>query len=160
MKSTQENLPVVNLIKTYLKSIMLESPEPTKFFKLKSVKMQIDINLNTKINALDTNNYEISIQTHIRSSYEGATAYILNINQIGLFSIQNDDKSEDSTVTKKKLLAATCPTILLPYLRESVANITQKSGFDPLLINPVNLKIEIPVAGTSGNNTEEKISIH
>lgn len=137
MKELDKSTPIINMIKTYVKSMMLESPEPHRYFRQKNLKMRIDMNINTRMNYINDDEFEYSVAVHIRSECESSTVYIIDMNQMGLFSIKKN-QFDDNKING--LIQTTCPTILLPYLRESISNITQRAGFEPLLINPVNLQ--------------------
>lgn len=52
----------------------------------------------------------------------------------GLFKFQQ--VPESSLV--KQFAAINCPAILFPYVRETVADLTRRSGFPPLHLDPIN----------------------
>ncbi len=37
-----------------------------------------------------------------------------------------------------KLISINCPAILFPYIRETIADLTRRAGFDPLHLDPIN----------------------
>ncbi|MGD9973214.1 MAG: protein-export chaperone SecB [Desulfatirhabdiaceae bacterium] len=52
----------------------------------------------------------------------------------GIFEIDGDMKEEEISQCSK----ISCPSIVFPYLREALADITRRSGFPPLHIQSVN----------------------
>ena len=59
----------------------------------------------------------------------------LDIGGVTIFQINNIPEEGLEMV-----LAITCPNILFPYAREAVSDMVTKSGFQPVLLNPINFE--------------------
>ncbi|MDI9347445.1 MAG: protein-export chaperone SecB [Methylacidiphilales bacterium] len=143
--------PLVSLHKTFLRTVLLESPDPIRFFKTQNLKMQIDMNLNTKLWNISETEFEFQLLANIRADFQGSTVYLLNLTQVGLFSIEASTLSEQEV---QKIIYSLCPNALIPYLRESISDFTQKAGFEPLLINPINLEVDFKRVVKDGKNEQ------
>ncbi len=65
---------------------------------------------------------------------ENQLPFLLDIEYEGLFKL-------DKRVAKKKIepfAEINCPAILFPFLRECIADITRRAGFNPLILPAIN----------------------
>ena len=60
--------------------------------------------------------------------------YDLSIEYEGLFKLNKSIPKKDAAILEE----VNCPAILFPFLRETIADITRRSGFQPFLIPSVN----------------------
>jgi preprotein translocase subunit SecB len=73
--------------------------------------------------------------------------FILNIEYEGVFRI-------NKRVAKKNIIPfaeINCPAILFPFIRECIADITRRAGFNPLLLPAVNF-VELARRQKEGKN--------
>jgi preprotein translocase subunit SecB len=119
--------------KLYIKDVSFESPDTPAVFTFSSWEPQIELNLNNASKPVSEGVYEVvmSITATVRNN--GKTAFLVEVQQAGLFNISGF--SEQDT---KYILGAQCMNILFPYAREVVSDLTNRGGFPPLLLNPVN----------------------
>ena len=64
---------------------------------------------------------------------EEKVAFLIEIQFAGLFTIAGFKDNE-----LKYLIGSQCMSILFPYAREVVSDLTTRGGFPPLLLSPVN----------------------
>jgi preprotein translocase subunit SecB len=55
--------------------------------------------------------------------------------QAGIFSVRNVPPQD-----LEPLLGIGCPTILFPYLRETISDLITRGGFPPVVLNPVSFE--------------------
>lgn len=65
---------------------------------------------------------------------KGALPYYFEVESVALF--QFDEMPEEKIL--KQFSAINCPAIMFPYIRETIADLTRRAGFQPLHLNPVN----------------------
>ena len=125
----------VLLERLYLKDASYESPRsPAVFGERWQPEYQLDI--NTRTNSLGDDRYEVVLSVTLRAKTEGGkTAYIVEIQQAGVFQI----KSLDDAV-RQRALATLCAGTLFPYVREAVDNLVVKGGFPAVYLAPVNFE--------------------
>ena len=116
----------------YLKDLSFETPQGAAAFQ-KQWKPKVNQDLNTKTNKLDDGVFEVSLRVTITMSDGDDTIYLVEAEQAGLFTIQgfNDEQMP-------QVLNTTCPSILFPYLRETLDNIITKGSFPALMLPPIN----------------------
>ena len=64
---------------------------------------------------------------------EDKTAYLVEVNQAGIFTISGFSDQELGP-----MVGSFCPNILFPYAREAISDLVAKGGFPQLLLAPVN----------------------
>jgi len=64
---------------------------------------------------------------------EEKTAFLIEVQFAGLFAISGCDDAE-----QQYLLGSQAMTVLFPYVREVVSDLTTRGGFPPLILSPVN----------------------
>lgn len=65
---------------------------------------------------------------------EGKFPFLLEIEYEGRFVLNKRASKKDVEPIAK----INCPAILFPFLRESVADLTRRAGFNPLILPPIN----------------------
>ncbi|MEC4749714.1 protein-export chaperone SecB [Methylomicrobium sp. Wu6] len=118
--------------KIYTKDISFETPNSPKIFMEKWEPI-VDFNLSTRVETIDQNLYEIVLTTTITVKISNATAYLVEVNQAGIFTIAGFTEQELGP-----MIGSFCPNILFPYAREVVSDLVAKGGFPQLLLAPVN----------------------
>ena len=66
-------------------------------------------------------------------SREEETAFLVEVQQAGLFQIDGFDEDQ-----KKYLIGSQCLNILFPYAREAISDLSVRGGFPPLILSPVS----------------------
>jgi preprotein translocase subunit SecB len=63
------------------------------------------------------------------------TVFLAEVEQAGIFSLRNVPASDIGP-----LLGVACPTVIFPYLRESMSDVITRGGFPPLLLAPLSFE--------------------
>jgi len=118
--------------KIYTKDISFETPNAPQIFTQKW-EPSLDFNLGTHVAPLDNAMYEVSLTITVTVKIADNTAYLVEVNQAGIFSVAGFSDQEISP-----MLGSFCPNILFPYAREVVSDLVNKGGFPQLILAPVN----------------------
>lgn len=118
--------------KIYVKDISFEAPNTPAIFREKWAP-QIDLELNNHASQIEDGVYEAIISINVKAKIGEKVAFIVEIQQAGIFTISHFDKEQI-----RPLLGSFCPTILYPYAREVIADVVNRGGFPPLNLAPVN----------------------
>ena len=89
--------------------------------------------MNTKVNPLEDDHYEVVLQVTVTVKSQNQTAFLVEVNQAGAFLIQGYPKDQ-----LNNLLASFCPTNLFPYAREAISNLISKGSFPEMHLSPIN----------------------
>ncbi len=130
--AAEQAQPQFGILRTYIKDLSFETPMGAKVFT-KAFQPQIKLDVNTKGSKFADSQHEIILTLTITATLEEETAFIIELQQAGLFNITGfpDDQM-------KHVLGAVCPNFLFPYAREAVDNIAVKGGFPPLALAPID----------------------
>lgn len=127
---------VVGVQKIYIKDASIEVPEGPEIFT-EEYNPEVNVELNTQIQTLSETSHQITLMVTVTAKQEKRTAYIVEVQQAGVFQI--DGFPDDGE--RGHVLGAYCPSILFPYVRESVGDMIQRAGFPPFLLQPVNFDL-------------------
>lgn len=117
----------------YIKDLSFENPNSPKLPKLTD-NPKIELDINSEYLDLKKDMHEINLKTKINASVKSNILFILELQYAGFFecNINND--------TEKKRFIVTGSTLLFPFTRSLISNITMEGGFKPLILQPINFE--------------------
>ncbi len=119
--------------KLYVKDVSFESPDTPKAFSFSKWEPKIELNLNHTHSAIDDKIYEAVLTVTATVKQQEKTAFLVEVQQAGVFAIVGFDENE-----RNYILSSQCMSILFPYAREAISDLTSRGGFPPLVLTPVN----------------------
>ncbi|MGD9108785.1 MAG: protein-export chaperone SecB [Gammaproteobacteria bacterium] len=134
-ETKESNKQQLEIQRIYVKDLSLESPAAPKIFR-EEWRPELTIDLNIKNNQLEENVYEVVLEITITAKMGEKTAFLAEVHQAGIFFLTGFDKNQTD-----QILNAYCPTVLFPYAREVVSDMTVKASFPPLNLAPVNFDV-------------------
>lgn len=129
--SEQQAQPQLALERIYAKDISFEVPSAKVFTK--EWEPELNINLSSNAEQIDASHYEVVLKVTVSADNKGETAFIAEIQQAGIFLMENIDQEQ-----LPQLLGAYCPSILFPFAREAINDVVTKGSFPQLLLAPIN----------------------
>ncbi len=133
---TEQNSPPpinFNINAQYIKDMSFEGPahphdvatnEPPK----------IDVNVTAQTRPLDTNLFEVILNTSAHATVNEKNAFIVELAYAGIVAVP-DNMPEN---VLRYLLLVEVPRHLFPFARNIVANATRDGGFPPLMLQPID----------------------
>lgn len=118
--------------KIYTKDMSFETPNSPKVFTDKW-EPTVDFNLGTHVLPLENSMYEVALTVTITVKLGELTAYLVEVNQAGIFSLNGFTDAEMGP-----MVGSFCPNILFPYAREAISDLVTKGGFPQMVLAPVN----------------------
>ncbi|MGB0466815.1 MAG: protein-export chaperone SecB [Pontibacterium sp.] len=118
--------------RVYIKDSSLESPNSPAVFT-KQWQPEINLDMNSRTQQLGEGAYEVVLTLTITVKNDEETAFLVELQQAGIFSVSGLDEAE-----LHHTLGAFCPNILFPYAREAIDSMVTKASFPPLMLAPVN----------------------
>ncbi|CFX09888.1 Protein-export protein SecB [Candidatus Filomicrobium marinum] len=117
----------------YIKDLSFENPNIEKLIDGpgESPNMQLEVNVNAK--RVSDELYESAIDFKALATNKMGTIYQLEIVYAGLFRLKNIPNE-----ALEPFLLINCPTLIFPFLRRTVADLTREGGFPPLLLDPID----------------------
>lgn len=123
----------IQVVGQYLKDVSFESPKAPTSLKSPGNNPNLQVDIHVHVNKLDDNAYESAIQIKAHASNDEGTIYLIEAVYAGAFEINNIPKD-----ALEPILLINCPTILYPFLRRIISDLTQEGGFPPLLLDPID----------------------
>ena len=124
--------PQLAIERVYIRDVSFESPKSPGVFAAEW-KPQVHMDINTRSSAVDAQRHEVVLTLTIEARVDGEAAMIVELQQAGIFRLENMDAA-----LTEQVLATACPTALFPYARETVDSLVTKGTFPPLMLAPMN----------------------
>ncbi len=120
------------LQRIYIKDISFETPNSPDIFK-QEWKPESNLNLNSTVNKLSDDIFEITLTITLTTKIADKTAYLAEVQQAGIFFIRGFEEKDMGP-----MLGAYCPNVLFPYARELISDLVTKGSFPQMLLAHVN----------------------
>jgi preprotein translocase subunit SecB len=131
--STQNVEKQVSITAQYVKDISFESPDSPASLSMEAGRPAINISVDVQARAFGENLFEVVLKIGATAKREDKTVFIAEVAYGGIFSLINVPDAEVQPV-----LLIFSPTLLFPYARRIISDITRDGGFPPLLIDPID----------------------
>jgi preprotein translocase subunit SecB len=161
MSEPQQPQATFQIVKIYVKDVSLEIPNAPQVF-MQQAQPQLEVRLDTAAAPFNEGYFEASVSATVTAKIGEKTLFLAEAVQAGIFEVRNVPSEE-----LRPLLGIACPTILFPYLRETISDLVIRGGFPPVLLAPVSfealyvqrLQQEQQGAGAPGNPAGPKIEL-
>ena len=128
------NEPVFNIQRVYLKEASLEQPNSPAIF-LEQAQPSVEINLHMADESAGEGFYEVALTVTVTAKVNDRVLFLAECREAGIFEIRNIAGEQLDTVLK-----VICPQIIYPYLRGNLADMTQRGGFPPVRLTELNFQ--------------------
>jgi preprotein translocase subunit SecB len=126
--------PSFQIEKIYVKDLSLEIPGAPQVFVEQS-QPQLEVQIGTSASQFADAYFEVTVTATVTAKTGEKTLFLAEAVQAGIFSVRNVPREE-----MDPLLAVACPTIIFPYLRETISDLIIRGGFPPVLLTPVSFE--------------------
>jgi preprotein translocase subunit SecB len=120
--------------KIYVKDLSLEIPNAPQVF-MQQVQPQLEVRIDTAAAPFNEGYFEASVSATVTAKVGDKTLFLAEAVQAGIFQARNVPADD-----LRPLLGIACPTILFPYLRETISDLVVRGGFPPVLLAPVSFE--------------------
>ncbi len=129
--------PQFRMQKMYIKDLSFENPNaPEVFMVQKGQEPNVELNLKINNRKIDDLHWEVSLHINaevINKGDDNKTLFILEVEHAGVFYLNNIPEEHMQMV-----LAVDCPTLLFPFTRQIVSQVSVDGGFVPFQMEPIN----------------------
>ena len=131
----QGDAPIFRMQKLFIKDLSFENPNAPEIFLAQNQEPKVEVNLGLKNQKMDNDHWEVclSITATVTNAKDGKTLFIIEIEHCGIFILKNIPEEHLPMV-----LAVDCPTLMFPFTRQVVSQVSADGGFVPFLMEPVN----------------------
>ena len=127
--------PAFRLEKLYLKDLSFESPNAPESFFIENQEPKVEMKMKLTNNKIDDNHWEVCLEINatVKDTKSDKTLMIVEVEHAGAFLLQNIPEEHLNQV-----LHVDCPTIIFPYTRQIVSQVSVDGGFMPFMLEPIN----------------------
>ncbi len=127
----------VDLHSVYVKNMVLSTADSRNFdYDKWQPDLEIEFGADYNLVDEDKDSYEVTLSFKIVAKCQKKFAFELKLCQAGMFILKetSDPESVDA------FMGMECPSILFPFLRQTVADMVTKAGFPQFLLGMVNFR--------------------
>jgi preprotein translocase subunit SecB len=124
---------MIQIVGQYIKDLSFENPNVDKLIDGPGEAPNLQVAVNVAGRRVADGLFESAIDFKAQAVNKIGTIYDMELVYAGLFKIQNIPEQ-----SLEAFLLINCPSILFPFLRRLVADITREGGFPPLLLDPID----------------------
>lgn len=120
------------LVRVYTKDLSLENPRAPAVFG-EEWSPEVEMRLHAAGKRVEGGLVEATLQVSANARLGGQPAMLVEVVVAGLFAVSEAEEQE-----MERALGATFPAVLYPYASETVAALSVRGGFPPLLLQPAD----------------------
>ena len=118
----------------YVKDLSLENPGAPQSFRV-TEPPHVEVGLRTRTDHVENDVYESVLTVTVTAKSGDKTMFLVEASQAGIFTIRGVPQDRMQPV-----IAIHCPTVLFPYVRETIADATTRAGYPPVHLAPINFE--------------------
>lgn len=130
----QDQAPVFQLQRMYLKDLSLEQPNSPRIL-LEQQQPQVDIQLAMGAETIADGIFEVAVTATVTTKVGERVLFLIEAKQAGIFEIRNLPAEQ-----VEGIVGVVCPQMIYPYLRAIVSDVCTRAGFPPILLAEVNFQ--------------------
>ncbi len=123
----------VRAIAQYIKDLSFENPNVRKLLENAGDQPNLRLEVNVNASKLGPNTFESVINFKAEATNKLGTVYDMELAYGGTFQIENLPEPQ-----LEPFLLIHCPSLLFPFARRLIADLTREGGFPPLLLDPID----------------------
>jgi preprotein translocase subunit SecB len=122
-----------SVLAQFIKDLSFESPNTPETLKGPGEDPNLQVEVNVGAEKIDDNIYEVVINFDADATNRAGAIYKLEMVYGGLFRLENMPDH-----IRHPVLFVNCPTLLFPFMRRIVGDLTSEGGFPPLMLDPID----------------------
>ncbi len=123
----------LSILVQYIKDLSFESPNAPASLQGPGENPKLNVNVNVQASAQAEGIFEVSLNFEANATSDDGVIYNVELVYAGVFRISG---VPDHLL--QPVLFIDCPTLLFPFMRRIIADMTQEGAFPPLLLDPVD----------------------
>lgn len=125
--------PTVQCHTQYVKDLSFENPNAIEAAIQEGAAPNVDMNVQIGISGVREGLFEVTLSIEGKAVRDGKHLFVVELDYGGLFTVENVPSEH-----LEPILYIHCASLLFPFARQIVAEVTRNGGFPPLLLNPID----------------------
>jgi preprotein translocase subunit SecB len=127
--------PTLKIEKIYVKDLSLENPGAPQSFTTQQAP-QVEVSLRSRGEQIENGVFECVLTITVTAKTGDKTLFLVEAAQAGIFRIDGVPISDIQPI-----LGIHCPSVLFPYIRETIADAVMRAGFPAVHLDPINFEM-------------------
>lgn len=127
--------PTLKIEKIYVKDLSLENPGAPQSFTMQQAP-QVEVSLRSRGEQIEDGVFECVLTITVTAKAGDKTLFLVEAAQAGVFRIDGVPISDIQPI-----LGIHCPSVLFPYIRETIADAVMRAGFPAVHLDPINFEM-------------------
>ncbi|HZP10448.1 protein-export chaperone SecB [Methyloceanibacter sp.] len=123
----------LQVLAQYVKDLSFENPAAPQSLQGPGQNPQLKVGVNVGAEPRGDDNYEVTLQVEVHASNDRGVIYNVELLYGGLFRLRNIPQN-----LLQPVLFIDCPTLIFPFMRRVLADVTRDGGFPPLMLDPID----------------------
>jgi preprotein translocase subunit SecB len=123
----------LNVLGQYIKDLSFESPGAPQALQTPPQNPQLQVTVNVTAVGRPDETYEVTLHIDVHAKSDTGVIYNVELVYGGLFRLRHVPPN-----MLQPVLFIDCPTILFPFLRRVLADVTRDGGYPPLMLDPID----------------------
>lgn len=125
--------PHLRVLGQYIKDLSLENPHAPQSFQGLQKPPALNVEMEVGMRQLSDRVFESIINFTGKATNDSKVLYNIELSYAGCFELEN---IPDENL--QQVLLVRCPTLIYPFMRRIVADVTRDGGFPPLMLDPID----------------------
>jgi preprotein translocase subunit SecB len=121
------------IVSQYIRDLSFESPSVDRALDGPGKNPNLELEVNVNARSMRENMFQSEIEFKAHAIDDGGTIYHLEATYGGVFQVNSLPRE-----ALEPFLLVNCPSMLFPFLRRLVADLTREGGFPPLFLDPID----------------------
>lgn len=127
------NQAQLTVLAQFIKDLSYESPSAPQSLQGAGQNPQLKVSINVNAGPRGEDIYEVLLNLEVHAKNDAGVIYNVELVYGGLFRLRNIPEHLIQPV-----LFVDCPTLLFPFMRRVLADISRDGGFPPLMLDPID----------------------
>lgn len=126
--------PSMQVLGQYIRDLSFENPNaPASLQQQQKGQPKLDIDIKIEVRQVADKVHEVTLHLENRLAIEASVLFNLELSYAAAFQIEHMPPE-----MMHQVLRVQCPTLMFPFLRRLVADLTRDGGFPPLYLDPID----------------------
>ncbi|MGE5260097.1 MAG: protein-export chaperone SecB [Actinomycetota bacterium] len=127
------NQAQLSVLAQYVKDLSFENPGAPQSLQGPGQNPQLKVSVNVNADHRGNETYEVTLHLDVHASNDKGVIYNVELVYGGLFGLRNIPQN-----LLQPVLFIDCPTLIFPFMRRVLADVTRDGGFPPLMLDPID----------------------
>lgn len=126
--------PKISVEAQYIKDLSFENPNAPSSLS-GGAKPTIDLSLDLHVMRIaeEKDVFEVILTIEANATSNKESLFVVELKYAGVFTVSGVSEDE-----RKVILGVHCPSLIFPFARNIISDVTQSGGFQPLMIDPID----------------------